>query len=331
MSDRLSPIEAHILKQLGGRRWTTKRYTPTNVADATMRWKAVRSAVGFTTSGGWMTTDKTSPKLVKSGVPSLGITIHSAQSAKTAWMSVGVETQQALAAALDTPHDELSWLVTRSVCPMATKGCICGCVTGQSPNALLPRSQVARLARHLFLLAQPAEAFALTGRHLEKARDRYGRRGARWRVNVSDDLRIERLAPGLFSLAPRPYSYTKWTPEQRPGRPDFRVVYSGSERTSDQQVIDWCAAGHRVALVLDVAKSKPLPATWNGVPVVDGDKTDDLWKHPEGVIVGLRAKGRLNVRAQMRELGFTKPAEPCSTQLLALPTRRKLLLPASAA
>jgi hypothetical protein len=325
----LSAVERHILTRLGGRRWTTKRYTPEAVAAARAEWKAVRAAIGFTTPGGWMTTDKTSPKLYKNELPSLGLTIHSAKNALVAWRSLDATTQQNLATAVRATVHDITHVLAGTVCPMSTEGCRCGCVTAESAKAKMDRSQRARLARHLFLVFQPAHAFALTAAELDKARQTYGRRGARWRVNVSDDLRIERLAPGLFTLAPRPYSYTKWTPEQRPARPGHRVVYSASERTSDQQVVAWCQQGHRVAVVFNVAKSKPLPETWHGIPVVDGDKTDDLWAHPAGSIVGLRAKGTLATRDQMLASGFTKQPVPGTPIPVASPTRRPQGSPAT--
>jgi hypothetical protein len=309
----LSPAELHILERLGGRRWTVKRFTPEAVKAAKQEWKATHNAVGFATSR-WMTTDETNPKLGKSGLPTLGITIHSARHALAAWKATDLLVRHDLATAVGSTVLGVERVLRHTVCPMSTKGCRGGCVTAESVNALNERSQRARLARHVFLMFRPASAFALTADHLDRACEKYGRRGARYRVNVSDDIRFELLAPGLFSVAPRPYAYTKWTPEQRPGRPGFRLVYSGSERTSDQEIVDMCSAGLRVAVVLDVPKSKPLPATWHGITVIDGDKTDDLWQHSEGVIVGLRSKGRLDMRASMLASGFAKPAMPIALE-----------------
>ena len=309
----LSHAELHILERLGGHRWTVQRFTPAAVKAAKQEWKTTHTAVGIAT-GGWMTTEMTNPKLGKSGVPSLGLTIHSARNALAAWKGTDLLVRHDLAVAVGSTVLEVERVLRHTVCPMSTKGCRAGCVTAESVNARNERSQRARLARHLFLMFKPASAFALTAHHLDRACEQYGRRGARYRVNVSDDIRFELLAPGLFSVAPRPYAYTKWSPEQRPGRKGFRLVYSGSERTSDQEIVDMCNAGHRVAVVLDVPRSKDLPATWHGIKVVDGDKTDDLWQHPEGVIVGLRSKGRLEQKATMLACGFTKPAVPVALE-----------------
>lgn len=317
----LTRAERHILEQLGGRRWTTKRYTAATVKVAEAEWKAAHRAVGFATSA-LLTTDATNPKMGKAGLPSYGMTIHSARNALVAWEAAGPGVRHDLAAAVGTTVPEVDRVLRHTVCGRSTRGCRSGCVTAMSANALFERSQMSRLGRHLFLMFRPASAFALMARQLEAARFEHGRRGARWRVNVSDDLRVELVAPGLFSVAPRPYSYTKWTPAERPGRPGLQLVYSASETTSDEQVVEWCSAGHRVAVVMDVRKSASLPATWNGIKVVDGDETDDLWSHPGGVVVGLRAKGEVEVRETMLAYGFTKPAVPAGPQLVQVRPRR---------
>jgi hypothetical protein len=305
----LTPAERHILERLGGRRWSTKRYTAAAVEVAQADWKAVYTAVDFGSSN-LLTTDETNPKLHKVGLPTFGLTIHSARMAMDAWAAATGDVRMALADAVGVSTGDVDRALGMTVCPRSTHGCRCGCVTAMSANARLEQTQKSRLGRHLFLMFRPASAFALMARQLDQARYTHGLRGARWRVNISDDLRMELLAPGLFSVAPRPYSYTKWSPAERPGRPGFRLVYSANEAVTDDQVIAWCGEGHRVAVVMDVAMSQPLPGRWNGITVVDGDETDDLWSHPAGVVVGLRAKGTLAERQKMLDYGFTRHAAP---------------------
>jgi hypothetical protein len=179
-----------------------------------------------------------------------------------------------------------------------------------SANAKLKRSQRARLARSLVTLVRPADALSLTAKALDRNGARHHRRGSRWRVNVADDIRWELLAPGLFQLDVRPYTYTKFSPAERPEALGMRIVYSATERHTDAELVERCRAGHRVCIVFDVAKRDPLPATWHGIPVANGDKTDDLWRHPAGCVVGLRLKGDLDARDDMRRSGFARPAVP---------------------
>jgi hypothetical protein len=105
------------------------------------------------------------------------------------------------------------------------------------------------------------------------------------------------------------YAYTKHAPAARPEMAGLtRIVYSASERWSDTQILEVCGQGHTVAVVFTTRRNQQLPTTWHGMPVVNGDATDDLWSHPHGVIVGLTVKGPDNasIEAAIRS-GFARP------------------------
>jgi len=127
-------------------------------------------------------------------------------------------------------------------------------------------------------------------------------------VNVSDDIRWEVIAPGLLEIAPLAYTYTKFSPEERPEVEGLSIVYSASEKWTDADIVNTCALGHRVATVFNVPKNK-LPAAWRGVTVSDGDSTDDLYQHPAGTIVGLAVKGPTRaIKQDMIDGGFARSA-----------------------
>ena len=69
---------------------------------------------------------------------------------------------------------------------------------------------------------------------------------------------------------------------------NYHLTFSASERTTDLVA----AAGHygTVAVVFSTRRGAPLPATWDGLAVSDGDVSDSRWKDSAGII-GLRAKG----------------------------------------
>jgi len=307
----LTRQEKRILDGLGGQPWTAASYNPTRVADARRAWADLREAIGFRRSTtGWMTTEATSPKLAKSQLPSAGVNLHAARNAMQAWNSLASAERSAVAAVFGLTIADVTAAISPTLCPASTPACREGCVVARSANGVLERSQRARLARTLLTLLAPAHAVNMTADALGDLASTYTRTGARWRVNVSDDIRWELLAPGLFDLGPLAYAYTKWTPTARPGRDDLRVVYSATERWTPGQVVALTSEGHRVALVLDVAKKEALPKRWAGVTVVDGDDTDDLWAHPAGVIVGLRVKGpSAELKDRMRASGFSWPAK----------------------
>jgi hypothetical protein len=306
----LTTQEARIVAGLGGQPWTIDRFSAADLAEARAVWSDVRQAIGFRAQhNGWMTTDTTSPKMRKTGLPSAGVNLHAEKNAASAWRALDPAEQASIAGVFGCTSADVAAALAPTMCAHSTPGCRAACVVAHSANAVLPRSQRARLARTLLTLLAPQHAMTLSTHALEALACKHGRNGARWRVNVSDELRLELLAPALFDVGPLGYAYTKWDPVARPERDGLRIVYSATERWSPDKVAELCGAGHRVAVVLDVAKKAPLPKRWAGVRVVDGDVTDDLWAHPPGVIVGLRAKARTTeLKDHMRTSGFAWPA-----------------------
>ncbi|MFN7968110.1 MAG: hypothetical protein U0P47_02150 [Acidimicrobiales bacterium] len=299
--------ERTILANLGGQPWKASQFTRQALRAARSDWLRLRKAVGFTGAGRWLTTELTSPKLAKSGVPSVGVTLHSSLRALAVWRQQDEATQHAIAAALDTTVDDVRSSLMQTMCPRSTSGCVGGCVTTHSEQASLGRTDVVRLVKTLFHLHRPASAFCLTGEELRKLRKANGRK-CRWRVNISDDIRWELLAPGLWTFKVPGYAYTKWTPQERPGRKGLSLVYSATERHTDADITNMLRDGHRVAVVLDV-RPADLPDVWKGCPVSDGNVTDDLYTHQGPCIVGLSVKGpTLAIKERMRRTGFARPA-----------------------
>ncbi len=110
---------------------------------------------------------------------------------------------------------------------------------------------------------------------------------------ASDTAEGQKLAREFPEL--QVYDYTK-----NPGKArsttlpaNYDVTYSFHERT-DMLGSDWVnetvRRGTNVAVVFDTAKGEPLPDTWRGMPVLDGDIHDERYWDPPGHIVGLRLK-----------------------------------------
>lgn len=128
------------------------------------------------------------------------------------------------------------------------------------------------------------------------------------RPNGTSDLPWERLTmnDGRTILATFPtvqfYDYTKTADRAianaRGKHPaNYHLTFSRSE-TNDAECVQVLAAGGNVAVVFAVKTARrnkpadPLPATWHGYAVVDGDSDDLRFLDPRGVVVGLRAKGK---------------------------------------
>jgi hypothetical protein len=193
-----------------------------------------------------------------------------------------------------------------NVCPFATPGCTQSCLNtaghggiikaGQTTNEI----QLARLARKRLFFEDRATFNDLLVREVETHHRRSTKRGMvpAVRPNGTSDLPFERLRlnDGRTVLEHFPhiqfYDYTK-NPKralasargQLPA--NYMLVFSRSE-TNEADCLEVLAAGGNVAVVF----AGPLPETYLGYPVIDGDHDDLRFKDPRGVVVGLKAKGR---------------------------------------
>lgn len=108
------------------------------------------------------------------------------------------------------------------------------------------------------------------------------------RLNGTSDIDIEETFGDILEMFPdvQFYDYTKvWT--RTATAPNYHLTYSRSEKTLVEDIKDYVSEGKNVAVVFD-----KLPLTYCGMTVVVGDDTDLRFLDPEGVIVGLTAKGK---------------------------------------
>jgi hypothetical protein len=167
------------------------------------------------------------------------------------------------------------------------KGCLA--FAGHNP---LEHARAAQIARVRFLHDEPEAFLTLLAHEVAKADRKYGT-SLRVRLNMLSDLLWERITPDLFERFGhvRFYDYTKWPPFTRNVPTNYDLTYSASERTTDAQIKEWTNDGLRVAVVFNIRPREPMIDSYLGIDVIDGDADDDRWLNPQGVIVGLRAKG----------------------------------------
>jgi hypothetical protein len=173
------------------------------------------------------------------------------------------------------------------------KACRAVCVL-DSGNGRYQSVRRSREARTAFLLTHP-EAF---GAILQRDIRWMARRGVvDGRPNAASDLAWEIVFPWLADLVASNdgalYDYTKRRNRVGYLASNYRVTYSATASTREETVRAIVGNGDTVTMVLPVKKGQPLPASWRGLPMVDGDISDDRFRDPRGVIVGLRAKGGL--------------------------------------
>lgn len=181
----------------------------------------------------------------------------------------------------------------RNSCTHSTPQCRRFCLneTGRGGMAYV---QDGRWRRSHFLHEHPRAFVTLLSAEIGRLFARHGR-DLRIRLNVFSDLRWEVIVPWLFErhALVRFYDYTKVPLDQRPTPSNYLLTPSATERTTPEQLRSWVGDGHSPAIVVDVPKGEPIPATIYGVPAVDGDLSDNRWRDPRGVAVALRPKGRL--------------------------------------
>jgi hypothetical protein len=133
---------------------------------------------------------------------------------------------------------------------------------------------------------------SLLAAEIDKAFGKHGEQ-LRVRLNTFSDIRWEDIVPWLFTERPHVhfYDYTKDWAHNPPA--NYRLTLSVSERTSDAKATARARDGQNVAVVFTTRKGDPLPAEWHGIRVIDGDASDNRSDDPGGVVVGLRAKGRM--------------------------------------
>lgn len=178
-----------------------------------------------------------------------------------------------------------------NVCPFSTPECRRGCVSFAG-HGRWDSVTKARVTKTRFLQADPSAFLVLLRQEITRAHDRFGDDLA-VRLNTFSDIPWEQLFPELLAdlRGVRLYDYTKhWS---RQSTDAYHLTFSASEKTTDTQIIDKVSEGHNVAVVFDTTRTKPLAETYLGIPVIDGDVTDVRDRDPKGVIVGLRAKGRM--------------------------------------
>jgi hypothetical protein len=181
-----------------------------------------------------------------------------------------------------------------NMCPAHTAGCAAACIYHAGRAAFAPQVKLARIERTRMFMREPRLFWAMLRTDLlllERAAARRSLKPA-VRLNVTSDVAWERKFPDVGRehsvIEEFPgvqfYDYTK-----RPGRntpPNYHLTFSRSE-SNPGVVSRELDRGHNVAVVF----ADTLPDTWTGHPVIDGDDHDCRFLDPQGVIVGLRAKG----------------------------------------
>jgi hypothetical protein len=127
------------------------------------------------------------------------------------------------------------------------------------------------------------------------------------RLNGTSDLSWEKydMIPGqnVFECFPdiQFYDYTKVLGRKVKGIANYNLTFSAADG-NDADVYSAIAQGYNVATVFGIKKTDPMPESYNGLPVSNGEESDLRFLDPKGVVVGLYAKGK----AKKDTSGFVK-------------------------
>lgn len=128
-----------------------------------------------------------------------------------------------------------------------------------------------------------------------------------FRLNGTSDLAWEKydMIPGqnVFECFPdiQFYDYTKILGRKVKGIANYHLTFSAADG-NDADVYRAIAEGYNVATVFGLKKTEPMPETYLGRAVFNGDESDLRFLDPKSVIVGLYAKGK----AKKDTSGFVK-------------------------
>jgi hypothetical protein len=186
------------------------------------------------------------------------------------------------------------------VCPMATKECIAGCLntsgrvimdignTNAILTARLRKTQLFFEQRELFMNWLVAE---LKTAQKKAEKDGFG---FSVRLNGTSDINWDMYlinGESIFDIFPdvQFYDYTKVARRtlNDVDNYDLTFSYNGKNWLISQAILN---EGNNVAMIFNIKKGQPLPKTYKGYKVLDGDLTDYRPDDEKGCIVGLRWK-----------------------------------------
>ena len=204
-------------------------------------------------------------------------------------------------------------------CPKRTAGCTAACLNTAGRGGMFKKGentniiQQARIRKTKMFFENRAQFLADLVKDIELAIKQSEKKGLIpvFRLNGTSDLSFEkyevirngRLYRNIFSAFADNifYDYTKVLGRKIANIPNYSLTFSAADG-NDNDVTKAIAQGYNIATVFGIKKTLPMPDTYMGLPVFNGDESDLRFLDPKGVVVGLYAKGK----AKKDESGFVK-------------------------
>jgi len=196
-----------------------------------------------------------------------------------------------------------------NTCPKATAGCKAACLNTAGRGGMFKKGettnviQQARIRKTKFFFENRDAFLAILKDDIRKAIKQSEKKGLIpvFRLNGTSDIAWEKY--GVIQEFPNVqfYDYTKILGRKVNGLANYQLTFSAADG-NDLDVRRAIKEGYNVATVFGIKKSQPMPETYEGMPVFNGDDSDLRFLDPKGVVVGLYAKGK----AKKDTSGFVK-------------------------
>jgi len=202
-----------------------------------------------------------------------------------------------------------------NTCPKATAGCKAACLNTAGRGGMFKKGettntiQKARIRKTKMFYEQRQDFMLALKKDIELAIKQSKRLGLIpvIRLNGTSDLSWEKydMIPGqnVFECFPdiQFYDYTKILGRKIKGIANYNLTFSAADG-NDADVYSAIAQGYNIATVFGIKKTLPMPETYLGRTVFNGDDSDLRFLDPKNVVVGLYAKGK----AKKDTSGFVK-------------------------
>ena len=194
-------------------------------------------------------------------------------------------------------------------CPKRTQGCTAACLNTAGRGGMFKKGettnmiQQARIRKTKMFFEDRENFLAILKDDIRKAIKQAEKKGLIpvFRLNGTSDIAWEKY--GVIQEFPNVqfYDYTKILGRKVNGLANYHLTFSAADG-NDLDVRRAIKEGYNVATVFGIKKSQPMPETYEGMPVFNGDESDLRFLDPKGVVVGLYAKGK----AKKDTSGFVK-------------------------
>lgn len=205
-----------------------------------------------------------------------------------------------------------------NTCPKATTGCKASCLNTAGRGGMFKKGentnviQKARIRKTVMFFENRSAFMELLVKDITLGIKQADKKGfiPVFRLNGTSDIAFEKYSviragveySNIFLAFPEVtfYDYTKIL-GRKVNISNYSLTFSAADG-NDSDVVKAISQGYNIATVFGVKKTAPLPVSYLGMPVFNGDESDLRFLDPTGVIVGLYAKGK----AKKDTTGFVK-------------------------